>query len=51
MADTPKPRDPAAHARSRGELRQRVVRDRKKHSKGDRAREKAKMKKENEVND
>lgn len=43
---SPRPRDPAAHARSRGELRQRVVRDRKKHSKGERAREKVKLKKE-----
>lgn len=44
----PKPRDPAAHLRSQGALRQRTVRDRTKQAKSDRAKKKAQLKKESE---
>lgn len=42
----PKPRDPAAHLRSQGALRQRVIRNKKKQVKLDRVNEKARIKKE-----
>ena len=45
MTKTPKPRDPSSHLRSQGALRQRTVRDRTKETKADRAKAKAKLKK------
>ncbi|MDX5412818.1 MAG: hypothetical protein LPK02_07200 [Rhodobacterales bacterium] len=41
----PKPRDPAAHLRSQGALRQRIVVDGKKSTSGERSRVKAQLKK------
>lgn len=43
-----RPRDPAAHLRSQGALRQRTIRDRKKSLKSDRAAEKARLKKDSD---
>lgn len=44
-SDNPKPRDPAAHLRSQGALRQRVVVDGKKSTSGARSRVKAQLRK------
>ena len=41
-----RPRDPASHLKAEGGMRTRVVRDRKKLQKSDRAAEKARIKKE-----
>jgi hypothetical protein len=46
MKRSPKPRDPSAHLRSMGALRQRTIRDKRKGVKSDRAASKAALRKQ-----